>query len=187
VHKRENSEGDAPILFLKETRMRLTADVMPLFSMQVLDVEVVMLNEFLGAYPAYATGVSTCPFFSFKRYQLNKDQHYSFVDTANTGGGETENQQPGPVTPPAQGAYPYPTDAACIKPQPPQQLPCPAMVSCYQHKPLVMHCVSPCAIRSAAVRDASSSFTATVAIGDSVCLVMLKLCRFVMCSCPPTK
>lgn len=34
---------------------------------QVLDVEVVVLNEFLGAYPAYVTGVSTCPFFSFKR------------------------------------------------------------------------------------------------------------------------
>jgi hypothetical protein len=34
---------------------------------QVLDVEVVMLNEFLGAYPAYVTGVSTCPFNSYKR------------------------------------------------------------------------------------------------------------------------
>lgn len=34
---------------------------------QVLDLEVVVLNEFLGAYPAYVTGVSTCPFFSFKR------------------------------------------------------------------------------------------------------------------------
>lgn len=48
----------------------------PLVLPQVLDVEIVMLNEFLGAYPNYITGVSTCPFFSFKRYQFNKDQHY---------------------------------------------------------------------------------------------------------------
>jgi hypothetical protein len=53
------------------------------------------------------------------------------VDTANEGDGATQNQQPGPVAPPAQGSYPYPTDAACTTSQPPQQLPCPAMVRCY--------------------------------------------------------
>ena len=88
---------------------------------QFLDVELVLLNEFLGAYPNYITGKSTCPFFSFKRYQFNNNQHYSFA----TAGANA----PQPTTPPAQPSYPYPTDAACTTPQPPQQLPCPAMVS----------------------------------------------------------
>ena len=87
-------------------------------TLQVLDVEVVMLNEFLGAYPNYVTGVSTCPFFAFKRYQFNKDQHYSFAGTTP--------QQPA-------ATYPYPTEAGCTTPQPPQQLPCPAMVSLGRH------------------------------------------------------
>lgn len=89
--------------------------------LQVLDVEVVLLNEFLGAYPAYITGKSTCPFFSYKRYQFNNNQHYSFATGAgSTGAGGAAS---------APQVYPFPTDAACTTPQPPQQLPCPAMVS----------------------------------------------------------
>lgn len=100
-----------------------------LVHMQSLDVEMVLLNEFLGAYPNYVTGVSTCPFFTFKRYQFVKDQHYSFAGNASNTGGNT-----GGSTAPVLGSYPMPTDPQCMTPQAPGmgqdlELPCPRMVS----------------------------------------------------------
>lgn len=85
--------------------------------LQVLDVEVQLLDEFLGQYPNYFTGVSTCPLVAFRRYQLARGQHYSYSGAGSTGAGALVARN-----------YSFPTDPACTTPQPPAQQPCPAMV-----------------------------------------------------------
>lgn len=76
-----------------------------------------LLSFSVGVFPNFVTGISTCPFFSFKRYQLDNNQHYSYdISTGSIGRRLTG------------AAYPFPTDAPCSTAQPPKQLPCPAMV-----------------------------------------------------------
>lgn len=108
-----------------------------LLPLQFLDTEVLVLNEFLGAYPNYITGVSTCPFFTFRRYQFISGQHYNLA--AGIVSPPTDPTTP----PPVNTVYPFPTDAACTTAQPPELKPCPAMVRACDcsHSCAVVACV----------------------------------------------
>lgn len=104
------------------------------------------------------------------RYQFVKDQHYSFAGAVPV------------VTPPAQ-VYPYPTDAACTTPQPPQQLPCPAMVRGLDSSCTLFACV--CLL--AATSTLCHSATNICVVSRHSCLSAVCVCTPSPCSCPLTR